>query len=79
MQPADAYHNKEFDPKKLVCQLDQKLKRIQMIGAVADLELTGPSKHRRAKAEDSKTRASYNKGKDSLLPLDTKDSAKGWR
>ena len=57
MLPADSYHSK-FDPKKLVCQLDQKLKRIQMISDAADFELTGSahSKNRRGKQEGSSKR-----------------------
>ena len=77
IQSGGSYHSK-FDPKKLVCQLDQKLKRIQMISDAADFEITGPaqSKDRRAKQEDSSTRATY-KFKDALQPLDKKGA--NWR
>lgn len=76
MQPVDTYHSK-FDPKKLVCQLDQKLKRIQMISDAADFELTGSAKtkNRRGKQEDSSKRT--GKYKDGLGSQDKKGS--NWR
>lgn len=71
MQPSGTYQSK-FDPKKLVCQLDQKLKRIQMISDAADFEISGSaqSKNRRGKQEDStKRRAQFKEG---LAPADKK-------
>lgn len=76
IQPPDSYQSKLFDPKKLVCQLDAKLKRIQMISDAADFEISGSvhSKHRRAKQEDQSNRGTY-KYKDALLAHDKKGAA----
>ena len=82
LPPADGYHGKPFDPKKLVCELDQKLKRLQMMSA-SEFEITDSAhkepQKRRAKQEEPNARAKYN-FKDGLLALGKNEGkAQGWR